>query len=82
MPTRKILCLLFFFAVLLSSGVEAKKKDKRSIVRIETNAGVMRVALFDDTPLHRDNFLKLAESKFYDGLLFHRVIKDFMIQAG
>ena len=81
MPIRKILCLLFF-AVLLSSGVEAKKKDKRSIVRIETNAGVMRVALFDDTPLHRDNFLKLAESKFYDGLLFHRVIKDFMIQAG
>lgn len=81
MPIRKILCLLFF-AVMLSSGVEAKKKDKRSIVRIETNVGVMRVALFDDTPLHRDNFLKLAESKFYDGLLFHRVIKDFMIQAG
>ncbi len=52
------------------------------MVRIETNMGTMKVALFDDTPLHRDNFLKLAESGFYDGLLFHRVIEDFMIQAG
>lgn len=79
---KKILYLLLL-SVLFSVGAEAKKKkEKRSVVRIETNQGVIRVALFDDTPLHRDNFLKLAESGFYDGLLFHRVIEDFMIQAG
>lgn len=78
---RKLFCLLLF-SVVFFPNVLAKKKEKRSIVRIETNMGVMRVALFDDTPLHRDNFLKLAANKFYDGLLFHRVIKDFMIQAG
>ena len=78
---RKLFCLLLFSVVFFPS-VLAKKKEKRSIVRIETNMGVMRVALFDDTPLHRDNFLILAANKFYDGLLFHRVIKDFMIQAG
>lgn len=60
----------------------AKKKDGRSMVRIETSCGVIRVALSDDTPLHRDNFLKLASEGFYDGLLFHRVIRDFMIQTG
>ncbi len=78
---RNILCFLFLF--LLAFQIQgAKKKEKRSVVRIETNMGTMKVALFDDTPLHRDNFLKLAESGFYDGLLFHRVIEDFMIQAG
>lgn len=79
---RKIFCLLFFFSFLFSAMGAKKKKEKRAVVRIETNMGTMRVALFDDTPLHRDNFLKLAESGFYDGLLFHRVIRDFMIQAG
>lgn len=60
----------------------AKKKEKRSVVRIETTQGVVRVALLDDTPKHRDNFLKLVEKGLYDGTLFHRVIKDFMIQGG
>lgn len=70
-----MLCL----GVLLGN---AKKKEKRSLVRIETTEGVIRVALSDDTPIHRDNFLKLASSGFYDGTLFHRCIKDFMIQGG
>jgi len=75
--------LLFFVLVLLPFvGGFAKKKEKRSVVRIETTAGVIRVALLDDTPKHRDNFLKLAEKGFYDGTLFHRVIRDFMIQGG
>lgn len=52
------------------------------MVRLETNMGVIRIALFDETPIHRDNFLKLVDKGFYDGLLFHRVIKDFMIQGG
>ncbi|ACF14116.1 peptidyl-prolyl cis-trans isomerase cyclophilin type [Chloroherpeton thalassium ATCC 35110] len=49
---------------------------------IETTLGNITVELFDDTPKHRDNFEKLVEEKYYDGIRFHRVIKDFMIQGG
>ncbi len=52
------------------------------LVQIETNYGTMLVQLFNATPEHRDNFIKLAEEGFYDGLLFHRVIEGFMIQGG
>ncbi len=51
-------------------------------VMLETTKGNIRVKLFNDTPIHRDNFLKLVREGFYDGLLFHRIIPDFMIQAG
>lgn len=52
------------------------------IFDIKTNFGTIRVQLFKDTPKHRDNFARLALSHFYDGLLFHRIIKGFMIQGG
>ncbi|MBD5208859.1 MAG: peptidylprolyl isomerase [Bacteroidales bacterium] len=52
------------------------------ILTIETTEGPIKIMLYDDTPLHRDNFLKLVKENYYDSLLFHRVIKDFMIQAG
>lgn len=74
-----LIFLLAFLAVVPSS---ARKKEKRSVVRLETSLGVIRIALLDDAPLHRDNFLKLTEEGFYDGLLFHRVIRDFMVQTG
>ena len=51
-------------------------------VLLETTKGNIRVKLFNDTPIHRDHFLSLVKRGFYDGLLFHRVIPDFMIQAG
>lgn len=51
-------------------------------VRVKTTLGDITVLLYGDTPRHRDNFLKLAREGFYDGTLFHRVIKEFMIQAG
>lgn len=51
-------------------------------VIIETSLGDITVRLYDETPLHRDNFVKLAREGYYDGTLFHRVIKDFMIQGG
>ena len=52
------------------------------LVVLETEFGNMLIQLYDDTPEHRDNFIKLAESGYYDGLLFHRVIDGFMIQGG
>lgn len=67
----------------LSADVSAHTdKDKRVRVRLETTAGTMVMALFDETPRHRDNFLKLVRQGYYDGLLFHRVIADFMVQTG
>jgi cyclophilin family peptidyl-prolyl cis-trans isomerase len=52
------------------------------VVLIKTSSGNIRIKLYDNTPIHRDNFIKLVEMGFYDGISFHRVIKDFMIQAG
>ena len=49
-------------------------------IKIKTTFGDIVVRLYDETPVHRDNFLKLAKEGYYDGTLFHRVIKDFMIQ--
>lgn len=76
------LILLVAFLSFGTLSASAKKKEKRHIVRIETSMGNIRVALSDDTPLHRDNFLKLAREGFYNGTLFHRCIKNFMIQGG
>lgn len=56
--------------------------DNETLVKIETTLGNIKVKLYNETPKHRDNFIKLAEDGVYEGTLFHRVIKDFMIQAG
>ena len=80
--TRAVSILLIAFLCFGTLSVDARKKEKRHVVRIETNMGNIRVALSDDTPLHSKNFLKLAREGFYDGTLFHRCIKDFMIQGG
>jgi len=52
------------------------------VFNIVTTKGTIKVKLYKETPLHRDNFVKLASKKFYDNILFHRIIKDFMIQVG
>ena len=49
---------------------------------ITTSLGDIEVVLYNETPQHRDNFIKLVQVKYYDGVLFHRVIKDFMVQTG
>ena len=56
--------------------------DKETLVKIETTVGDIEVKLYNETPKHRDNFIKLVKDGVYEGTLFHRVIKDFMIQAG
>lgn len=63
---------------LLTLPVTAQTNE----VLLETTEGHIRIMLYDDTPIHRDNFLKLVDEHFYDSLLFHRVIKSFMIQTG
>lgn len=55
---------------------------ERCLIEIETEFGTMEAELYNSTPKHRDNFIKLAEEGFYDGLLFHRVINGFMLQGG
>lgn len=82
MNKNRFLFLVSFLLFLCVIPLQGKKREKRAVVRIETSCGTIRVALSDDTPLHRDNFLKLAASGFYDGTLFHRCIRDFMIQGG
>ena len=60
----------------------AKKSSKDEVVTISTSQGTIRLILFDDTPLHKANFLKRAQSGTYNGTTFHRVIDGFMIQGG
>lgn len=68
---------------LLSLSVFAQKNSKKDeVVTLKTSEGTMRIILFDETPKHKANFLKLVNDGFYDDLLFHRVIDDFMIQGG
>ena len=69
---------------LLLTGLTATAQDTLncSQVLLETDMGNIRVALYNETPRHRDNFLALVKRGFYDGLLFHRVIPNFMIQTG
>lgn len=71
-----IVIQLFFILAACS------QKDEDSYVRINTPMGEMRVLLYNSTPQHRDNFLKLVKEGFYDELLFHRVIGEFMAQGG
>ena len=82
MPGRLLVLLTLLLICAAGTTLQGKRKEKRSIVLIETTAGNIRVALSDDTPLHRDNFLMLVKEKYYDGTLFHRVIENFMIQGG
>lgn len=74
--------LLYLFAVVILISACSTNKVKSTLIEIKTTEGDIVIALSDLTPLHRDNFIKLVESGFYDGVSFHRVIKEFMIQTG
>lgn len=71
--------LLLTSAIILNASTADTLRHE---VLLETSKGNIRIALYNETPLHRDNFIRLVESGFYDGLLFHRVISRFMVQAG
>lgn len=74
--------IFILLTILISLNCMVYSQDKRKKVLISTNMGDMTVVLYNETPKHRDNFIKLAESGYYDGTLFHRVIQNFMIQGG
>ncbi|MEQ8363273.1 MAG: peptidylprolyl isomerase [Cyclobacteriaceae bacterium] len=76
---NRIICIIVFSVALLFSSC-AQKKDY--VVTIKTDMGDMVAILYDETPKHKANFIKLAQDHFYDSLLFHRVIEGFMIQGG
>jgi peptidyl-prolyl cis-trans isomerase B (cyclophilin B) len=83
---KRLFSLFFFSLVALSCFAQKdstlKKKDFKRDVLLQTNAGDIIIRLSDSTPLHRNNFLKLVKVGFYDSVLFHRVIQNFMIQGG
>ena len=82
-PTMKKLRLILTMLLTLTSPVIGfTKPQKFPIVEIITPKGSMFIWLYDDTPRHKDNFLKLVREGFYDQTKFHRIIKDFMIQGG
>ncbi|WP_158796324.1 peptidylprolyl isomerase [Pedobacter sp. L105] len=75
---RKILTLLLSLCLLSAFAA----KPKHQYVRVKTSYGECIIMLYNTTPQHRDNFVKLVKKGFYNGVLFHRVIKSFMIQGG
>ena len=74
---KKLLLILCFFL-----GMAAQAQDKETKVLIKTSMGDITVMLYNDTPQHRDNFIKLVNEGWFTGSPFHRVIKNFMIQGG
>ena len=73
---------ILFFSAAYSSTRNATSKLPGARVKLTTDSGIIILRLYDKTPLHRDNFIKLVKQHYYDSLLFHRVIKNFMIQGG
>jgi peptidyl-prolyl cis-trans isomerase B (cyclophilin B) len=74
--------VLFVTMAIAQKDSTVRKKDRKRDVLLQTTYGDMVVRLSDSTPLHRDNFLKLVKTGYYDSVLFHRVIQNFMIQSG
>lgn len=78
---RKIQKMLFVWAFLFML-YPLGAQEAETLVLIDTDMGKIKVKLYNDTPLHRDNFIKNVKSNLYNGLLFHRVVKQYMVQAG
>ncbi len=77
--------LMLLFATTIAAAqqdIQLKKRDRKRDVELTTTKGIMVLRLYNESPLHRDNFLRLVKAHYYDSVLFHRVIKAFMIQAG
>src|SRR4028119_1795964 len=75
-------CSILILMLLSLIKTSVSQSFSKETILITTIHGNMKVKLFNETPLHRDNFVKLIKAHFYDSLLFHRVIEEFMIQGG
>ncbi len=73
---------IFTFLLLLITATTFAKGPKNQYVRIKTSYGQCIIRLYNETPQHRDNFIKLTKQGYFNGTLFHRVIQNFMIQGG
>jgi len=82
MDVMKRFFSLLLLALLSSGGVLVAKKPLHHYVLIKTDRGECLLRLYNETPRHRDNFVQLVRDGYYDGLLFHRVIQNFMVQGG
>lgn len=82
MKIKKLFMGCLAALVVLFGSIQVQAQEAETIVQIDTDKGKIKVKLYNDTPKHRDNFIKNVNDHLYDGLLFHRVIKQFMIQAG
>ena len=91
MKIRVFSLFVFTFSILMLSMAEARHPDDEGrflqeegprLIRISTTLGDMVIRLYDETPAHRDNMVRLIRDDFYNNQLFHRVIRDFMIQGG
>ncbi|NUM51991.1 MAG: peptidylprolyl isomerase [Flavobacteriales bacterium] len=84
MNTRTIYLIIAFFGwqTIIFAQNNSELNPEQKMVLIETSLGNITVKLYNETPLHRDNFLKLVEDTFYNGCIFHRIINQFMIQGG
>lgn len=80
--TKRFIYLIVIILMVMNFQVVEAQDEKETLVLIETDMGKIKVKLYNDTPLHRDNFIKNVKEHLYDGLLFHRVIRQFMVQAG
>ena len=74
--------ILWFAALAVILAACGPKTEKEVVMVVETTMGTVEFKLYNETPLHRDNFIRLAEEHYFDSLLFHRVIDDFVIQGG
>ena len=79
---KKCLFLLLAVCMAFTADAQSATDTLRHEVLLNTTLGDIRIVLYNETPKHRDNFLRMVRKKLYDGVLFHRVIKDFMIQTG
>jgi len=81
MRTKTFLIILVLIGLINTNGF-SQKNQKQTKVLITTSLGNIKLVLYNETPKHRDNFIKLVKEGFYDSTIFHRVISNFMIQGG
>ena len=82
MKLKSLSFLTLAISIVIISSCASLKNEKEKIIKFTTSMGEIKVKLYNDTPGHRDNIISLVKDKYYDSIAFHRIINEFMIQAG